>query len=149
MRKAVAVLVCMFVTGVLASQTKTDSGLMKRANEFSAAVKAKDAAKVASLYTEEAVIMPPNEAMVKGRQNIQAFMQRQFDGGVQEVTFSHLESATSGATGYAAGTYFLSFKSKDGQAGTDNGKYMEIWKRVGGEWKIAYDIFNSDKPPMP
>lgn len=149
MRKAVAVLACVFVTGVLASQTRTDPGLLKPANEFAAAVKAKDAAKVASLYTEDAVLMPPNEPMVKGRQTIQAFMQRQFDGGIQEVTFSHLESATSGATGYAAGTYVLSFKSKDGQPGTDNGKYLEIWKRIGGEWKIAYDIFNSDKPPMP
>ena len=36
----------------------------------------------------------------------------------------------------------------DGPA-ADDGKYIEIWKRqADGSWKIAYDIFNSDLPPM-
>jgi hypothetical protein len=30
---------------------------------------------------------------------------------------------------------------------TDRGKYLAILKRVGNEWKIAYDIYNSDAPP--
>lgn len=25
----------------------------------------------------------------------------------------------------------------------DHGKYIAVWKNVGGEWKIVQDIFNS------
>jgi hypothetical protein len=29
----------------------------------------------------------------------------------------------------------------------DSGKYTVIVKRVGGAWKVAYAIYNSDQPP--
>jgi hypothetical protein len=29
------------------------------------------------------------------------------------------------------------------------GKYVEVWKRVNGEWKILYDIYNSNERPVP
>jgi len=28
-------------------------------------------------------------------------------------------------------------------------KYMVVLERVGNDWKIAYDIWNSDTPPPP
>ena len=46
------------------TQGKTDPTLDKLAQEFAAAFNAKDAAKVASFYTEDAVLMPPNRPMV-------------------------------------------------------------------------------------
>jgi len=27
------------------------------------------------------------------------------------------------------------------------GKFVVTWRKVGGNWKVQYDIFNSDKPP--
>jgi hypothetical protein len=30
-----------------------------------------------------------------------------------------------------------------------NEKYLVVYKRVGGEWKIAYDIWNSDASAPP
>ena len=30
--------------------------------------------------------------------------------------------------------------------GEDTGKYVVVWRKIGGEWKAAADIFNSDKP---
>jgi ketosteroid isomerase-like protein len=30
----------------------------------------------------------------------------------------------------------------------DSGKFVVAWKKVNGEWKVAYDIYNSDKPTM-
>ena len=29
----------------------------------------------------------------------------------------------------------------------DTGKYTVVLKRVGGAWKVAYAIYNSDLPP--
>lgn len=31
----------------------------------------------------------------------------------------------------------------------DRGKYLQIWRRENGEWRIAVDIFNSDLVPQP
>ena len=48
------------------TQARTDPALDKLAVEFEAAFKAKDAAKVASFYAEDAVMMPPNEPTLRG-----------------------------------------------------------------------------------
>jgi hypothetical protein len=29
----------------------------------------------------------------------------------------------------------------------DRGKYVVVWRKVRGDWKVAADIFNSDGPP--
>ena len=50
-----------------------------------AAFNAKDAAKVALLYTDDAVVMPPNHALVKGRANIEAYFKQEFQLGVTNL----------------------------------------------------------------
>ena len=42
-------------------------------------------------------------------------------------------------------TYKLAVAPK-GTPQTDAGKYVVVWRKVGGEWKAAADIFNSDLP---
>jgi ketosteroid isomerase-like protein len=34
----------------------------------------------------------------------------------------------------------------NGTAQTGNGKYVVVWRKIGSEWKVAADIFNSDLP---
>jgi ketosteroid isomerase-like protein len=41
------------------------------------------------------------------------------------------------------GTYKLAV-APNGTAKTDTGKYVVVWRKIGGEWKAAADIFNSD-----
>ena len=43
------------------------------------------------------------------------------------------------------GTYSLTI-APDGTAQTDTGKYVVVWRKIGREWKVAADIFNSDLP---
>jgi hypothetical protein len=31
--------------------------------------------------------------------------------------------------------------------GEVRGKYVEVWRRIKGEWKILYDINNANHPP--
>ena len=62
-----------------------------------------------------------------------------------------MESAIAGAQAFEAGTATVTIKGGgvggSGAAVTDNGKYLMMFKRVGADWKITYDIFNSDQPP--
>jgi uncharacterized protein (TIGR02246 family) len=109
---------------------------------------AADAKAIAALYTEDAVEMPPNHPMVKGRTAIEQYYTKQFGGTakLQSFALAHTESNASGDIGYDVGTYRQTIT--DGQHPmTDSGKYMVVLKRAGGAWKVAYAIYNSDLPP--
>ena len=54
------------------------------------------------------------------------------------------EVARSGEMGYSTGIYRMSFKDPSGKTIEDHGKYVTIWKKQSGKWKVAYDIFNTD-----
>jgi ketosteroid isomerase-like protein len=44
------------------------------------------------------------------------------------------------------GGYRLAMDGPKGQRIEDGGKYVVVWKKVNDQWKVQYDIFNSDKP---
>jgi ketosteroid isomerase-like protein len=133
------------VTGVVRGQGKTDPTLNKMAADWAAAFNAKDAAKLASFYADDAVYMPPNYPMVKGRANLEAQFKREFEEGFTNLQLKPMESAISGSHAFEAGT--ATVEAPGGL--TDNSKYLVVFKRVGSDWKIAYDIHNSDKPAAP
>ena len=122
--------------------------------DFSRWFAAGQADSMASLYTVNATIMPPNQKAVIGRPAIKAL----FDAFVGMGTWSfHLTPASVVANGPMAiesGTYTLAFtpgpNAPPGMAPADTGKYLVHWERVNGQWLLAHDIFNSDLPvPAP
>jgi uncharacterized protein (TIGR02246 family) len=119
--------------------------LNKLTAEFEAAFNAGDAAKVASMYAEDGVVMPPNEPMVKGRSAIEAALKKEMATEKVTLKLSPIHSAITGDSAHEAGTTTVRFP--DGR--TVNEKYVVLYRRVGNEWKIAYDIWNSDTPPGP
>jgi len=142
---AVTVAAAFVVTGIVQGQGKTDPALNKLAADWAAAFNAKDAAKIASFYADDAVVMPPNQPIVKGRANIEAHFKGEIQQGATNFQLKPVESAISGSQAFEAGTSTMTLPG--GQ--TDVGKYLVVLKRVGNDWKIAYDIYNSDAPPAP
>jgi uncharacterized protein (TIGR02246 family) len=147
MKKSVAVVslvAALVTTGIVQGQGKTEPVLNKITADYAAAYNAKDAAKIASMYAEDAVVMPPNEPVVKGRANIQARLQREFKEGVK-LQLTPTESTISGAQAFEAGTATVTLPG----GRTEKEKYVVVYKRVGTDWKIAFDIWNADAPPSP
>lgn len=110
-------------------------------------VKAKDAAAIAELYTEDGAVMPPNAPIGKGRAAIQqawASMMGTPGFGLTFVPEQILVSA-SGDMALDRGTYSLTI-APGGTTVKDTGKYVVVWRKIGNEWKAAADIFNSDRP---
>ena len=101
---------------------------------------------VAVYYAPDAFVLPPNAEAVRGHAAISAFL-----ASFPTITAFVANMMTvegEGDLAYVHGTYHLEMSMPDGPA-ADDGKYIEIWKRqADGSWKIAYDIFNSDLPPM-
>lgn len=103
-----------------------------------------DAAGVAAIYAEDAILMPPNAPAVQGRAAIAKFMQDGFGENPPQISIKTDESFTRGDTGVRRGSFRVT--SKDGRE-LDVGKYVEVWKKNGNTWELHVDIWNSDAPP--
>ncbi len=123
------------------------SGLARLQTEWVAAANAKDSAKLAALYAENAVLMPPNAPMAKGRPAIQAVWKGMMDQNARDIVLTSIDRSVSGDLGYEAGTYTLNMGAPGGPVASDKGKYlMTVRRGPGGKWLIQNDIFNSDLP---
>lgn len=110
-------------------------------------VKAKDAAAIAQMYTEDGAVMPPNAAIGKGRTAIEQSWASMMSTPGFDLTFAPEQIVLSASADMALdrGTYRLAV-APSGKAQSDTGKYVVVWRKVGGEWRAAADIFNSDLP---
>ena len=129
--------------GPVTAQTKTDPALDKIAKAFVEAFNAHDAAKVSMFYAEDATLMPPNHPPVQGRGAIQAYFAAEFKQGLGDLRLKPTHSELTGSYAFEAGTIDVQV----GPSARDRGKYVVVYQRVGSEWKLKYDIFNSDAPP--
>lgn len=107
-----------------------------------------DLAAAMRVYTEDATILPPNTEMIKGKKAITAYWQGALNMGVKEAHLETLEVTPMGEEAACEiGKYVLKIHPEGGQAFTDRGKYMMIWKLVDGSWKWDSDAWNSSLPP--
>ncbi len=107
-----------------------------------------DVAAVAALYSEDAVLLPPNSQMLRGREAIQQFWAGARQMGVREAALETVQVEESGDMAWEIGAYTLKIQPEGGQATTDRGKYTVVWKRqTDGSWKMAVDIWNTNSPP--
>ena len=102
-----------------------------------------DARAMAALYTANGQLLPTHSDFVTGSQAIQGFWQAVIDMGIKEATLETLELESHGETAHEVGKYTL--RGSAGQM-LDQGKYVVIWKRDSGQWKLHRDIWNSSLP---
>ncbi len=111
--------------------------------KFVAAFNRGDAAGLASLYTENGQVLPPNSDFITGKTAIQGFWQAVLDMGIKSATIETVELETHGDTAINVGKYTM--QGEGGQT-LDEGKYLIVWKQEDGQWKMHRDIFNSSMP---
>src|ERR1051325_7335918 len=103
-----------------------------------------DAAGVANLYAVNAKLLPPNGAIVEGRQNIRAFWAGGIGAGLKLISLTAVDVTTAGNFVIETGKYVSTVPATGGGTSTDEGKYVVVWQRQGRDWTIFRDIFNSD-----
>ncbi len=114
--------------------------------KFIAALNRGDAAAIAALYTEDAILLPPNSGMLEGKEAAQAFWQGGLDMGIKEGELETASVEAQGDTAYEIGKYKLTIEPPGGPTIKDEGKYLVVWKRQGGSWKLHADIWNTSLP---
>jgi uncharacterized protein (TIGR02246 family) len=121
-----------------------DKTTIEKLNDaWTAAFNKGDAATVAAMYTEDADVLPPGGEMVKGRAAIEAFWRQaaqQF--GDAKLTIVDL-LPLGDKVAREIGTVTLETKSQPPQQIV--GKYVVVWRKSGADWKLATDIWNSNK----
>lgn len=125
-----------------------EDALRKADLAWAESARKKDLDRVLSFMAEGGETLAPNEPLASDPAAIRASWQGLL--GLPDVQLSwqpvRVEVAASGELGYTRGTYTLSFTGPDGKPVRDEGKYCEVWKRVGGQWKCLIDSYSSNLP---
>jgi uncharacterized protein (TIGR02246 family) len=144
-RRLLLALVLVLVSQPAAAQAEDVRAAIEAGNaRFIAAFSRGDATAIAALYTSGAVVFPPQADMVRGRDAIERFWKGAMDAGIKGVTLLTVEVEAHGDTAHEVGTYGL---VGEGGRALDTGKYVVIWMREQGQWKLHRDIWNTSLPP--
>lgn len=117
--------------------SRSDIGAVNR--QFEEAARNGDVDRLASLYTTDAMAFPPDGPIVKGRDSIKqmwAAVAQQM--GLKDVRLTTLDFEQAGDTGYEVGEATLTLTS-----GTAIVKFVVVWKKVDGQWRLHRDIWNA------
>ncbi len=137
------------MTGCNHQKPATAEELSQMNRDFVAALNNKDAAAAANCYTEDATVLPPNEAPVSGKANIQKYWEGAIAAGAFDVAVATITTGSNGNLGYEIGRFSMSTRDSTGKVTTERGKYIELLKRGDdGKWKSIHGIWNTDTLPL-
>jgi len=135
---------------VSASPKATADMLKQLEGEFMKAAAEKGAQGYMSYYAEDAVELPNNNPIIRGKANIRQTMNF-LDDKSNRLTWTPVgaDISASGDLGYTYGNYEFQSPGQDGTQ-TEFGKYTSIWKlQKDGSWKVVLDMGNASPVPKP
>jgi ketosteroid isomerase-like protein len=136
------------------SETKTTSddvdAIRNIQDQSVAAVRAKDITLIRSMYSSDAIEMPPDEPMAIGIEDIMKGWELWFS----DTTCLHdkfaekvekIEVSTSGDLGYIRTTSHIYMKASNRNV-EQKQKNIYIYKKIEGEWRCIVAIWNNNEP---
>ena len=109
------------------------------------AFEARDFATIEVLMAPDALLLAPGAPPVQGAKAVVETWKAW--GALPNVAVSfgatRVEVAASGDLAYDYGAYTFAFDSDQGPV-NEIGKYIVVWKKIDGAWKVAADIFNNN-----
>ena len=142
----IAALCVLLAGGRLAAgeaQTSVDQERIARTSRaFSQAYVSGDLEALSALYTEDALLLPPNRD-VRGRQAIRAY----FTPGPGRRQVAHATTSSElrvdGDTAIDVGTWTSTWQRHGEEPQTSSGRYLVVWKRgADGAWRMQYDMWH-------
>lgn len=138
----------MLLPGGASAQTASDEQQIRDLEQrWAEAVEERDLDSIVALFADDGRIMPPNAKSVTGREPIAQAWRGILD--LPELEFSFAPTAVnvaeSGDMAYVIGTYQLAYQGEEARV-EDAGKYVDVWEKIDGEWKVMIETYNSDLP---
>ena len=125
-----------------------ESAVRARSAEIVAAEDGRNVDAAVAFYLEDAIVQAPDAPPVRGRAAIRDFY-------TQMVTIPYtilssepvaIQVAASADMAFEHGINRLTLRSPQGGSVTELGKYLLVWRKVDGEWRIAALSFSMDEP---
>jgi ketosteroid isomerase-like protein len=123
--------------------TADQQAIRQASTALESSFNAKDVDKILALYTDNAVFMPPNKPLLRGRPALKQFYDGLMSSGSKDLKITPGDVAGHGPLAYESGSYTM----MNGNV-PDRGKYLFILRSMGGNWKIEYTSWSSDLPPQ-
>ena len=120
--------------------------LMELEGRFNQAVEKGGGKAFASWFADDAVVLNNGRAATFGKLAIGE--QAKWDPKEYQLTWQPqgAQMGPSGDMGFTWGHYEGHSKDKNGQPVVVEGRYITIWKKINGEWKVAMDASANDAP---
>jgi uncharacterized protein (TIGR02246 family) len=120
--------------------------VLQNNRRLAAAAARGDAREMASVYTEDARLLPPNTEPVDGREAIESFWRAGLEMGIRGVALATVRLEQSGDLAYEVGRYVLRIEETETSV-TDVGKYVAVHRRQRDRpWRKSVEIFNWNAP---
>ena len=136
-----------------ATDLKADEATIRKADsDWVEAARSKRVDAWLAFYTDDAVVLPPNDRVANGREGARKSVNELLSLPALSITWqpTNVAVARSGDLAYLTGAYSIAFKGADGEPLADQGKLLEVWKtQADGNWLCSADIWNSDLPASP
>ncbi len=130
-----------------ADRSADEAAIRKIDVAWSHAGETKDLEAFVAPYATDGSVLPFSAPMATGTTAIRQL----WAGLMSKPGFSlrfaatKMEVAASGDMAWEVGTFELKLNDAQSNPMTTPGKYVVTWKNLGGTWKVAADIFNTDK----
>lgn len=116
--------------------------IRKEASNWGEEVRRGDSIAMAAHYASDAIVMPSNSEPIKGN-DIVKFWGSVVRMGVKDLKLNITDISGDGDVYAETGTLEL-FGANN--ISLDKGKYVVVWKKENGNWKMYRDIWNSNLP---
>jgi uncharacterized protein (TIGR02246 family) len=101
---------------------------------------------VMSVFASDAITLPPDAEMVKGRAALRRHWKGAFDGGLSGLELKAIDIQVIGDVAIEIGHATLSMAPAGAAATVSKVKYVEIWKKIRGHWRVYRGTWNARSP---
>ncbi len=122
-----------------------EQAIRDQAKKWVGAVVRGDVATIVGFYAADGVFLRPNAPPAEGPEAIGEAWKGMMGLPNLSLNFrpTRIDVAASGDLATAVGTYDLAFSSDGGRV-RDEGRYVVVFKKMNGEWKVLANIYNSN-----
>ena len=114
---------------------------IQKANEvFMKTFRSGDADAMAALYTPDGVLYPSNSEPLRGSENIKKFWEGVYESGLTDAQLETVSALAYGDIAIEEGNVNLYV----GEQLVGVEKFIVVWHKENGKWKLHKDIFNSN-----
>jgi len=118
--------------------------------EWSKAATAKDVDRVVKFYAKDGSVVWPDQPIATGHKAIRASWKKAFNdapGMYLDFKPTHIEISSGGDMASDFGLVHFAPNAKPGDT-QNTAKYLVVWKREKGAWKVLYDSWNWNSMPV-